>query len=686
MSNLSESEAVAKDFREALEDLQGFARVEINNLTLIARENTEHALAISGALQEHIKRAIPQKKLPALYVLDSIVKVVGTPYTVYFSRKLYTTFMDAYASVDQATRRKMDEMLRTWKEPVPGSLDTRPVFSPDITRPIENALLKVRTITLESQQRSQQQLLGRGRPMNQGTQGMPYRETPTPPNAHAQPQLNGYPQTSAPGVSGPSYAHQSHQAPVNYPPHLNQQTYPARSTPQPTPTPMAYQHQHHQLGSFGVPQAGISIDALKDDIHRLIGASQAQIAHSPHDPSIQTRLKALMDLQTILQTQNLPQDQLVLVKNRIAELAVNIRATPAQPPISTPTPQAPSVAVAPPPPAVPKVSLDSLFGAGALATLMARNSATPKASAPHPPPPAAHVAVPNPPPHRAEPRKPAAAQPLPVPTSDPMALLNMLRKAGMLASVPPANTSAAAPHSTPFIPFPIPANVPGMVPLNQPGRPLSLEALTSDIILKPSSLKQFRPQLLPFLFESLGPQCTQCGRRFTKDEEGKKKKTAHMDWHFRVNQRIAEVEKRGQHRSWLVDEVDWIKTRETIDKDHLVTPEVSDATAGGSTQKAPKTQYIPVPDDPTLANSVCSICQEKFETRWLDDAQEFVWMDTVKVGQKIYHASCYNEAYKDGGNTAAYTWGTGTPEPTTGKRKAEDELTSSRSKIKVDST
>ncbi len=56
MSNLSESEAVAKDFREALEDLQGFARVEINNLTLIARENTEHALAISGALQEHIKR------------------------------------------------------------------------------------------------------------------------------------------------------------------------------------------------------------------------------------------------------------------------------------------------------------------------------------------------------------------------------------------------------------------------------------------------------------------------------------------------------------------------------------------------------------------------------------------------------------------------------------------------------
>ncbi|XXG97044.1 hypothetical protein Hte_003338 [Hypoxylon texense] len=661
MSNLSESEAVAKDFREALEDLQGFARVEINNLTLIARENTEHALAISGALQEHIKRVVPNKKLPALYVLDSIVKVVGTPYTIYFGRKLYHTFMDAYASVDQATRRKMDEMLRTWKEPVPGSLDTRPVFPPDITRPIENALLKVRTITLESQQRSQQQLLGRGRPMNQGmNQGMPYRETPTPPGVHTQPQVNGYPP----------------QTP-------NQQPYPTRSTPQLTPNPMAYQHQ--QLGSFGVPQAGISIDALKDDIHKLIGASQAQIAHSPHDPSIQTRLKALMDLQTILQTQNLPQDQLVLVKNRIAELAVNIRATPAQPPtsISTPTPQAPSVAVAPPPTAAPKISLDSLFGAGALATLMARNSVTPKASASHPPPPPppAPVAVPTPPPQRAELQKPATTQPLPAPPSDPLALMNMLRMAGILPPVKAAGNSAAVSHPTPLIPFPVPANVAGMTPGNQPGRPSSLEALTSDIILRPSSLKQFRPNLLPFLFESLGPQCTQCGRRFSKDEEGKKKKTAHMDWHFRVNQRIAEVEKRGQHRSWLVDEVDWIKTRETIDKDHITPPEALDATTGGSTQKVPKTQYIPVPDDPSLANSVCSICQEKFETRWLDDAQEFVWLDTMKVGDKIFHATCYNEAYKDGGNTTAYTWNTGTPEPTTGgKRKAEDELTSSRSK------
>lgn len=65
---------------------------------------------------------------------------------------------------------------------------------------------------------------------------------------------------------------------------------------------------------------------------------------------------------------------------------------------------------------------------------------------------------------------------------------------------------------------------------------------------------RFRPHLMPLMFEALGSQCTHCGRRFRSDEEGKKKKTAHMDWHFRVNQRMAEAEKSGQHRSWFVDE------------------------------------------------------------------------------------------------------------------------------------
>lgn len=28
-----------------------------------------------------------------------------------------------------------------------------------------------------------------------------------------------------------------------------------------------------------------------------------------------------------------------------------------------------------------------------------------------------------------------------------------------------------------------------------------------------------------------------------------------MDWHFKTNQRMTEAEKKGQHRSWYVDEM-----------------------------------------------------------------------------------------------------------------------------------
>ncbi|OTB04131.1 hypothetical protein M426DRAFT_23001 [Hypoxylon sp. CI-4A] len=678
MPNDSETEQVAQAFREAVEDLQNFNKNEINTLTMIARENTEHAYAISVALQEHIKRVVPQKKLGALYLLDSIVKNVGTPYTIYFSKKLYQTFMDAYASVDLPTRRKMDEMLRTWKERVPESMNSRPVFPVEVTRPIENALIKARTVTLQKNQRDQvrgqPQMHSQGRP-----QGMPYRETPTPPGSRL-PQYNGYPPNPVSAANGStSYNNQAQPSPAGYPLHPNQPQ-PARSTPQPLPSTMAFQPP--QMGGYGVPQTGISVDALNDDIQRLITAFKAQVAQTPHDPSVQTRLKALVDLQTILQTQNLPQDQLVLVKKQIADLAVTIRAPPIH--TTTPTPVPQSVAVAPPPVAAPTVSIDSLLGPGALAAIMARNSGTPKASAPQIPPPVA--AVPTRPPQRAEAQRPIVAQhmPAPPPPSDPMALMNMLRQAGLISATTPANNATPVSRPAPSIPFPLPINIPGMVPVTQPIRPTGLEALTNDIMLRPASLKQFRPHLLPFLFESLGPQCTQCGRRFPKSEEGKKKKTAHMDWHFRVNQRIAESEKRGQHRSWLVDDVDWIKTRETVDTDHIEPASDPNAAAGSSASKAPELQYIPVPDDPSLANSVCSICQEKFETRWLDDAQEFVWPDATKVGGKIYHASCYREAYKDGGNTPVYA--RGTPEPESRKRKAEqDELaSSSRSKVKVE--
>lgn len=56
MSYTSPSAEVAEDFAIALEALNLNNRYEISNLTVIAKENTEHAFAISEALKNHIKQ------------------------------------------------------------------------------------------------------------------------------------------------------------------------------------------------------------------------------------------------------------------------------------------------------------------------------------------------------------------------------------------------------------------------------------------------------------------------------------------------------------------------------------------------------------------------------------------------------------------------------------------------------
>lgn len=432
-------------------------------------------------------------------MLDSIVKNVGTPYTLFFGRKLYQTFMDSYTLVDHNVRRKMDEMLKTWKEPVPGSMDSRPVFPPDVVRPIENALIKARTSALQAQQHIS------SRPPRPGP-GQPYRETPTPPGM--RPGLGpppNYQQQPAPTNGRPGEQPQVLQP---YPSHqvcyrstrclsrpdandcLQTQPFPAahsapppqltNSTPAPFPPPAGL-----PLGMTSPPgaPAPISIESLNNDIASLIVATKADFAQSPYDASIQTRLKALLDLQGILQRQNLPQDQLVLIKDQVASLAVNMRpaAAAAAPSTAhgaiqtlphhrpTPPPQSMGAAAAPPPAVAAQapVTIDALLGQGALAALLARQSAAPQAPAPSPSPAFAGVAIRSPPPaQRAEPMAPLSATTRAAQPPDPMSLLGRLRQAGILPT-----TSASVPTTMPGLPLPPPPPPPaagGPLPANLP--------------------------------------------------------------------------------------------------------------------------------------------------------------------------------------------------------------------------
>jgi pre-mRNA cleavage complex 2 protein Pcf11 len=427
--------------------------------------------------------------------------------------------MEAYALVDNSVRRKMDEMLKTWKEPVPGSMDTRPVFPPDVTRPIENALIKARTSAVQAQQehmRNQQQFMGRGRPL---ASPAPYQQTPTPPTGYRQPPpAQGYPSNYPPQqYQTPAANAQQYQSQPQV--HVQQYQPPAAQyqTPPPNPqypSPPNGQQYHNQ--ATGYPQHSLpavrlidslyisntnlsqrppsqqyptsyssttapswqqppaqmnsthadTINVLNRDIEKLITTAKAEWALNEYDADVRTRLKALLDLQTILQSQTLPPDQIALIKEQVAQLSAS--AQPLR--LPSPPPAAPVV-----PPQQP--TLNSILGPGALQALLARQSATPQ--------PQVTAAIQSPQAAYSQPsyQPPAATVPVSTPTPDPNALLERLRAAGMLPQVPAATTPA----------FP-PGKFPGFPPPPFLGTPPSasrtpLASIPNDVVLKPTSLK-----------------------------------------------------------------------------------------------------------------------------------------------------------------------------------------------------
>jgi pre-mRNA cleavage complex 2 protein Pcf11 len=71
MSSGLASDEVAEDYKNSLEDLTGNDKFQISNLTVIAKENTEHAMAISRVLENHIRTVGLSFPLPASLVSAS---------------------------------------------------------------------------------------------------------------------------------------------------------------------------------------------------------------------------------------------------------------------------------------------------------------------------------------------------------------------------------------------------------------------------------------------------------------------------------------------------------------------------------------------------------------------------------------------------------------------------------------
>lgn len=430
---------------------------------------------------------------------------------------MYQTFMNVYTLVDGNTRRKLDEMLNTWKQPAPGSLDTRPVFPPDITRNIESALIKARTAALQQQQaRAQPDIIGRSRG-NVTPTG--WTNSPTPPQTTSRhPQNHQYPQNGQFTSVRMSFAHA-------------------------LPSKLTWVSQTPPLSQ----RQDIDLNSLNRDVDALIASAKNDFANSPFNPVSQQRLKALVDLQAILQKQQLAPEQLKLVRDQVSALAAT--RPPSTAPLAPSNGSAVSVSAPPristPPTQPASQPLQQLLNPGTLAELI-KATASRQQSTPPPQIPAALPQMPQ------FPQQPITSQPV-VPENP---LIAALRARGLLPGGPtPSSLTPSGPTPVPggtSLPFILPNGMQPTTPA-PPQTPIPSDS-SSGVPATTASMKIPRFGLIVSLYNSRPNRCGTCGRRFLTTEEGKEMKARHLDWHFKTNQRMTESSRRAQNRSWYVDE------------------------------------------------------------------------------------------------------------------------------------
>lgn len=631
-------------------------------------------------------QAPPARKLPAFYVLDSIAKNVGTPYTVYFGLNLFHTYMNTFASVDNNVRRKLDEMRKTWSQPVPGSQLTYPVFQRTVTSKIDEAM--------DSWAKKQYPARTPQIPNRPPMPSLPNRQYLTPPARPLPIQAGSH--QSFPSLSQPlphingathamdnnNLASMSAQQARQMPLHYTQQ-----STALPTPyLPSQDYHYEQSPYSATVPppnpaSAVVDLEALKGDIDDLIVDAKIASYSNPMDPASQQKLASLQGLKEIVESGTLSQQDMMDVRRSISEQLTarsNNRSERRSVPTPPPMPayvqqqqqqQPQSLLQAGLPPSVSSGFLNSANLSELLRVTAPQNHPTP----PPPPPPAASTGQVSTPLQNVPDLSSGGDTKLGPPAENP--LIAQLRASGLLTSnqsPPPAATPYPAAASTPASSINPSTNTYSRLPYF----PVSFTS---------ASLRTSRPELLRHLFEARPNKCNSCGRRFTADEHGRERKARHLDWHFQTRTRMVEAERRGIQRSWYVDEREWIRSRECDDANNEEDENKGQSeeggdriarldwnTAAGDAVADPSKSatirgrqltesYVRVPNDAKLRSEPCPICQEKFEKMWSEELQDFIWRDAVQVAGptlRIYHASCFAEATRDRENTAT------TPVPT----------------------
>ncbi|EOA96672.1 Pre-mRNA cleavage complex 2 protein Pcf11, partial [Anas platyrhynchos] len=144
-----------------------------------------------------------------------------------------------------------------------------------------------------------------------------------------------------------------------------------------------------------------------------------------------------------------------------------------------------------------------------------------------------------------------------------------------------------------------------------------------------------------------GIQCYSCGMRFTTSQTDVY--ADHLDWHYRQNRTEKDVSRKITHRRWYYSLTVrlWIEFEEIADLEERAKSQFFEKAHEEvvlKTQEAAKEkEFQSVPAGPAGAVESCEICQEQFEQYWDEEEEEWHLKNAIRVDEKIYHPSCYED-------------------------------------------
>ncbi|KAF9091846.1 hypothetical protein BGX29_010730 [Mortierella sp. GBA35] len=627
-------------YRNELASLTFNSKPIITSLTISAGENASVSKVIVQTIEERLRTAPANQKLPTLYLIDSIIKNVGGPYLNLFARTIVTLFLDAYTVVDSSAKASFEKVLGTWP-----NWNTQ-LFPRELIAKIEHGVRSIR----QQKQGSNQPSHSREDPYAHnagnmyGSNGSQNR--PTPPPVPVEPSADNVLLKDIQLLM----LQKQHAMIMN-------------------PTDQASAKQLESL---------VKTTQLTPESSNIIRQQLAQLWTPAPAPPVMPVFP-----------QGMPAVSSPMPHNMIPGSMPPMQ--PPQPPMQPPQP--PSMPLPPnmpfPPPHFPPQ-----LQPGSIPSPQMMGAPIPMPIPPAGIPMSGGFPMPIPPPSMPMPPAPPATAPAAAPAANlfaslmqsgllgpngALANLNRNPQSPLMGGTPPPPMPMPMPIPPPIVSAPAPTAAPTLDRADQSEQDRSVMSL-GMIELTSQDIQRRRPAAIQVMYGTPPLQCNQCGYRCPKSADAQKKMDSHLDWHFRQNRRMKDKAKKSHSRSWLVGEEDWIHSREG-DLSQNQQPVFFDFASGvNKTSKdeqalqeeiaAMKEQIISEvslaqglregeTDTITYAAALntiskgCSICKEKFIKVWNEAEEEWSYKNAVVVDKTIYHATCHADLVRSSARQAA---------------------------------